>query len=237
MRVSTTGHVVVLSPHLDDGVMSLGACLQTAASLGAHISLVTVFAGDPEDQRPAGAWDRRAGFRTAGDAARVRREEDRQACRILGIVPVWLPFPDEQYRPGPDDDTIWTVLEPIVRAADIVYAPGFPLTHPDHRRLASMVSAHCPDDVFLASYVEQPYPVFRGRIPWRRARAPLGGGNEWVSVTASARARSIKQDACSAYRSQIPLLGRGSIVDRVLRYEERRGGETIRWRLRTKQTS
>lgn len=237
MKVVTAGHIVVLSPHLDDGILSLGACLHTAASTGAHVSLVTVFAGDPEDPRPAGPWDRRAGFGTAGEAARVRREEDRRACRILSLVPVWLPFPDEQYRPGPDDDTIWTVLEPIVRAADIVYTPGFPLVHPDHRRLAALINAHCPDDVFLASYVEQPYPVFRGRLPRRRPRAPADDGAEWVSVASSEPARRAKRDACAAYRSQIPLLGRGSVIDRMLHYEARRGGETIRWRLKTKQTS
>src|SRR5213080_853986 len=94
------GRVVVVSPHLDDAVLSLGAALARAARRGGAVTVLTVLAGDPASETPAGEWDSQAGFATAGEAARARREEDRRACALLGVEPVWLPFSDHQYDRG-----------------------------------------------------------------------------------------------------------------------------------------
>ena len=90
------GDVAVLSPHLDDAILSLGAAISGARG---DVRVVTVFAGDPDSTLAAGEWDSRAGFRTVGEAARARREEDALACADVGARPVWLPFVDDQYPP------------------------------------------------------------------------------------------------------------------------------------------
>ena len=68
------GHrIVVVSPHLDDGVLSLGAAIASWARAGATVELLTVLACDPDSEAPAGGWDRRGGFATEGDSARALR--------------------------------------------------------------------------------------------------------------------------------------------------------------------
>ncbi|KAB0640285.1 PIG-L family deacetylase, partial [Burkholderia territorii] len=84
---------LVVSPHLDDAVFSCGQLL--AQSPGSVV--VTVFAGIPAHGTAAPPWDRRAGFRTADEAMRTRRDEDRRALGTLGAHAVWLDFLDDQY--------------------------------------------------------------------------------------------------------------------------------------------
>ena len=70
---SAVGTIVVLSPHSDDGVLSLGASMARWARSGRQVELLTVFALDPASSAPTGGWDRRAGFLTEGAAANARR--------------------------------------------------------------------------------------------------------------------------------------------------------------------
>src|SRR5207244_2118642 len=94
--------VVVISPHLDDAIFSLGAAIAQTVRSGGDVTVLTVFAGDPSSSAPAGNWDARAGFATVGEAAHARRREDERACAHVGAIPVWLPFGDEQYPRGGD---------------------------------------------------------------------------------------------------------------------------------------
>ncbi len=49
--------VVVVSPHSDDAVLSLGAAIAAWARRGAEVEVLTVFALDPGSHAPAGGWD------------------------------------------------------------------------------------------------------------------------------------------------------------------------------------
>ena len=64
--------IVVVSPHSDDGVLSLGASMTRWARSGRGVKLLTVLALDPGSDAPTEGWDRRAGFMTEGEAARAR---------------------------------------------------------------------------------------------------------------------------------------------------------------------
>jgi len=154
-------HVVVLSPHLDDAALSLGASIATASRSGVRIDVVTVFANDPNSTGPAGPWDAVCGFSTAAEAARLRREEDRRGCELLGASPVWLPFADDEYKPDVDDDGLWDAVANVAQGADTVLTPGFPLAHPDHARLTGLLLAKPLPGVRLALYAEQPYATWR----------------------------------------------------------------------------
>ena len=151
--------VVVLAPHLDDATFSLGATIAGLARATAQVSVVTVFAGDPRSSTRAGAWDRRAGFRTEGEAAHFGREEDLRACRIMGARPVWLDFSHEQYGRPDDDDAVWDAFEPLLAGADAVLAPGFPLVHRDHKRLTRLALDRARV-ARIGIYVEQPYATW-----------------------------------------------------------------------------
>src|SRR6476659_849282 len=110
MEESLDGRTVVVSPHLDDAVFSLGATIAHASKLGGRVQVLTVFGCEPESQQPANGWDTRGGFSTEGEAATARREEDREACRLVGAEPHWLAFRGGGYTPDKDSDAIFSAI-------------------------------------------------------------------------------------------------------------------------------
>jgi hypothetical protein len=150
----------VLSPHLDDAALSLGASIVRAVAAGARVRVITVFAYEPESTMPAGAWDRTCGFQTAGEAGRVRRAEDARACAILGAEPVWLPFHDFEYGRSADESDVWNAVAAATDPGSWLFLPGFPLAVPDHRWLTELFLRR-PLSGNVGLYVEQPYSSWR----------------------------------------------------------------------------
>jgi len=224
------GRVVVLSPHPDDAAFSLGAAIHRAVRSGARVEVLTVLAGDPASGAPAGGWDARAGFRTAGEAARVRRAEDDAACAALGAIPHWLPFSDAQYgRPVPHDEAYDAVAE-IVAGADRVLVPGFPLANPDHAWLARLVLSRA-DLERIGLYVEWPYayaPLVEGDAPVIPATIEdlVAPEARFTRTTVGLRDGVAKWRAMRRYPSQVRHLGPVATA-RLLVAEHRLGGEMI----------
>ena len=184
--------IVVLSPHSDDGVLSLGASMARWARRGSRVVLLTVFGLDPGSSTVTEGWDRRAGFGSEGEAARARRDEDRRAAELLGVTPRWLPFGSVDFeRHGSEEDIVAGVID-ATGESEVVLVPGAPLTHPDHALLHRLVTGHVAPNR-LAEYAEQPYIFREGSAPF----APAPG---------SPRDRIAKWRAIRAYRSQLPLL-------------------------------
>lgn len=208
--------LVVVSPHLDDAVLSLGAAIARATRDGADVTVLTVLAGDPGSDLEAGEWDRRAGFATLGEAARARRREDERACGLVGARPAWLPYCDDQYPRGGGDRAIRADVVAAVGSAAVLI-PGHPLEHPDHAWLRRLVDGAF-DPERAGVYVEQPYAVWTGRpLPDLR----------WRPLRASRRDRQRKLEACRAYATQLPLLG--DVLGPMKRYARHAGGETAAW--------
>jgi LmbE family N-acetylglucosaminyl deacetylase len=254
-RLFDLERLVVLSPHLDDAALSLGATIARASQNGVEVTVVTVLSGDPESTQPAGEWDLRCGFASAAEAARQRRSEDAEACGILGAEPVWLPYGDEQQAErGGSDDAIWNDLSPLLAAADAVVTPGHPLVHLDHAWLTKLLLARRPE-LLTGLYVEQPYAanitVGRGYSPRpllqtaRLAASTLAGRNgfapalpaelepldgpvTWESVRPTRRERRLKEQSIRAYASQFGVrrLGR-RLLTRIHLYEAATGGEHV----------
>ena len=216
------GRVVVVSPHLDDGVLSLGAAIASWARRGAPVELLTVFACDPASEAETRGWDARAGFRTEGDAARARREEDERACAILGATPVWLPFGSVDYERHGDEEAVRAAVASAVDGADAVLLPGSPLSHPDHAWLAGVLVGSVSFRR-LGFYAEQPYMRRGGSEPEADAwlEDALGGTLRFEPVPASSRDRLAKWRAIRTYRSQLPVLG--------MRRSLRRGPHSVLW--------
>lgn len=194
-----------MSPHLDDAILSIGAFIAGSASRGVDVTVLTVLAGNPRSQAPAGPWDSACGFSTAGDAACARREEDRHACALVGARPQWLPFGDEQYGLGADALEVRAEVERSLAGAQTVLVPGHPLWHEDHRWLTGLVLGSVGEDVRAGCYVELPYA--RWQLPERPPVFSLGQLT-WQSVASRRRDRLSKARACLAYRSQLPQLSR-----------------------------
>jgi LmbE family N-acetylglucosaminyl deacetylase len=213
--------IVVVSPHLDDGALSLGAAMAGWSRTGARVELLTVLGCDPDSEAPAGGWDGRAGYRTEGDSARGRREEDRRACALLGVTPVWLPFGSVDYERHGDEQDVRGAVADAVAGADAALVPGFPLSHPDHEWLVRTLAEGRFGCRRLGLYAEQPYAHRAGRgteaPEW--VAVALGGRASFSPLRASARDRLAKWRAIREYRSQLPLLG--------MRRSLRRGAHTL----------
>jgi LmbE family N-acetylglucosaminyl deacetylase len=192
--------VVVVSPHSDDGVLSLGAAMAWWARAGARVELLTVFALDPASNAPTGGWDGRAGFRTEGEAAQARRAEDRAASAILGATASWLPFGSVDYERHGDEAAVRDAVIEKLRGADLLLLPGHPLTHPDHVWLARALDGSRLEQR-VGRYAEQPYAS--------RSGSPPGG---FERLETGARTLFAKWRAIRRYRSQRPLLALGPLT-------------------------
>jgi LmbE family N-acetylglucosaminyl deacetylase len=216
--------VVVVSPHLDDAVLSIGAAVAAWSRAGAGVEILTVLGCDPGSTALAGGWDRRGGFATEGEAARARREEDRGACAVLGATPVWLPFGSVDYERHGGEAEVRARVAEVVAGADVALAPGYPLAHPDHEWLLRTLAAGALGRRRLGLYAEQPYARRTGggpRLPaWLEHAVDGTPGFEPVPV--SFVARVAKWRAIRCYRSQLALLGMGRSL--------RRGPHVLAWR-------
>jgi LmbE family N-acetylglucosaminyl deacetylase len=251
------GRIVVLSPHLDDAVLSLGATIARAVESGARVEVLTVFAGNPDSNAPTDDWERKTGFATAGEASRRRREEDRAACAVLGSIPRWFDYGPEPYERGASMAEVLSAVEAATAGADTILVPGFPLAHADHAALTQAVLVRGLSCQHLGLYAEQPYSFDRRAIPsgpvrampalvesatlpWQRAAADFtwqraAGSYTWQRAAANSRHRHAKLQAVKQYQSQLRSLGlrqtgRGHLRLRMMLWSEaRQGGETIAW--------
>lgn len=197
---------MLISPHLDDAVLSCGQLLvEQPGSI-----VVTLFAGTPargdEVRTP---WDKACGFAHANDAMAARRLEDEAACARLDAVPHHLPFVESGYPAASTvgvEDAVRRLIDLL--QPDALYAP-LGIGHLDHVAAAGVCRQVF--ETFIGEkivYEELPYRVLdpegatEARVRWRvHDLVLLGGGSvdgKWRAVT--------------AYRSQLWSFERGLIT-------------------------
>ncbi|OAQ22224.1 LmbE-like protein [Linnemannia elongata AG-77] len=172
--------------------------------------LVTVFAGIPPCGTPAPSWDQSAGFVTADEAVRARREEDRHAVSILGAQAVWLDFLDDQYNVSCTADAIAARLVAVLETySDVGVVAPFGLSHSDHilvHDAALKLFQREKDQRPWFFYEEALYRRDIHRVAERRsnwhAQGLLARRVNLLDVSAGAEAKAM---ATRAYTSQIAL--------------------------------
>jgi LmbE family N-acetylglucosaminyl deacetylase len=228
------GRLVVVSPHLDDAVLSLGATLAHAVESGSKVEILTVFACAPGSNAPTDDWDRKSGFATEGQAA----QQDETACAILGVTPRWFEFGAQPYDKRASMEEVVSAVTAATAGADTVLMPGFPLAHADHAALTNSLLAHGSSCRNVGLYAEQPYSFDRSATPSGPMVVTPGarlGAVTWQRACATRQHRDLKLRAVQQYVSQLPQLGlrqRGLgylRLRRMLWHEARLGGETIAW--------
>lgn len=155
--------VLIVSPHLDDAVLSCGQFLAGRRD----VVVATVFAGSPEETVATG-YDRKCGFDHSHEAMATRRREDEVAVMLLNGQHVHLPFLDDQYQlidsrggesPGDQVTAIACSLRRIIRKFRPEFIVGpVGLQHPDHEVTREAVLT-LDRDVPLYLYEELPYRV------------------------------------------------------------------------------
>jgi LmbE family N-acetylglucosaminyl deacetylase len=163
--------VALLSPHLDDAVLSAWSVLRRPG----EVRVVNVCAGVPPPGPPP-RWDLLTGATDPSERMRERLAEDRTALARAGREGVNLDFLDEHYRTGPlDPDVLLGALDDAVGGADELWAPAGIGGHSDHvqvREAALALRAAGGPPVTL--YAELPYVTRHGWPEWVSGRR-VGG--------------------------------------------------------------
>lgn len=150
--------VLVVSPHLDDAVLSAGRFI--ASQPGAVV--VTMLAGAP-DPPVTRWWDARCGFVTSHDAMESRRAEDEHALAELNATPVHLNFLDEQYWPASVEDLTAALIEQVERHRPKFVVGPLGVQNVDHQRVRQAVlDAELSVPVWL--YEDLPYSAKEPQI-------------------------------------------------------------------------
>ena len=215
--------VAVVSPHLDDAVLSVGATMHSLRQRGEDVQVITLFAGDLDRPGPPSYWDKPRGVASSTDAIRMRRAEDQVACDVIGVTPIWLPFDEEAFIVKRDPDTMWATLGPLLDATSLVMLPGWPLGHSDHRYATTLVLDRVPQRTRVMFYGEMPSAtrlsallksMTRGRaIPW--LLHALGDEMRWFAPRLSRRDVEVKMQAVAAYAGELIALGYSSPPSRL----------------------
>jgi LmbE family N-acetylglucosaminyl deacetylase len=220
-------NIVILSPHLDDGALSLGGTMSRMVHEGHRVKMVTVFAGNPERNGPPSLWDRGRGLKSSSEAVLQRREEDRCAADVLGVEPVWLPFEDDAYLVRRDPDEIWEAISPNLCGAARVFVPGWPVSHHDHRYVTSLMLSRCSASTSIRLYAELPYsnhpvPFVKGLLS-RRADPSIAdalpNGLRWSRSPFGQSDLAAKIRAVACYSGEISALGWRLPLPRRLRFQ------------------
>jgi LmbE family N-acetylglucosaminyl deacetylase len=216
--VTALAPVAVVSPHLDDAVLSCAGLITGAPGT----TVVTVFAGLPPTRGAATpseflpgstSWDQASGFAVGDDVVGLRRAEDRAALAKLGAVPRWLDFLDSQYVVEPGESAGPTEIAASIREAIGELRPAtiaFPLglEHTDHKRTHEACFLLLRESPELAmnwvAFVDVPYrAAYRAQAEDRLARLrTLGYALEPLSFDLGER----KIAALDEYPSQLKAL-------------------------------
>lgn len=225
----------ILSPHLDDAILS---CF---AEVLAGARVITIYSGVPSLGAPASGWDRACGFDDAAAHARVRRAEDEALMLDLGVVAErwgYVEHPHRDYGPRPGLLELAQMFTASTDEGDVLFAPIADLSpspHPDHvdvrdAALATgrRVKLYADLPHALKQVGEWPAPIGRATLPpaWERNVPSTPFDVYALSVESVER----KAAAMRAYRSQFRPLGRLRDVPsrRVLRRPEVYGIE-VAW--------
>ena len=227
MEDSDIGPVAVLSPHLDDAVLSAWSVISDVR----EVVVVNVFAGIPESPDPP-RWDRLAGASDSRAQMQARMAEDRTALALAGRAALYLPFADRQYRSGdPEPQELVAAIGGAVATASTLYAPAGIGGHSDHvlaRNAALELSRTLGAPLSL--YAELPYAARFGWPSWvsgAPAHPHLVVDADWEDALSSAALRgsaltprvhrldegqmSAKLAAMRRYGTQFPLLNQGPV--------------------------
>jgi GlcNAc-PI de-N-acetylase len=154
---------VILSPHLDDAVLS---CWHVLTQPG-EASVINVFAGVPTHLGEPAWWDAYTGATDSATRVRERIEEDRRALALAGRTATYLGFLDEQYRDQPQP------LEPLVEEIGRRLQPGAHVhaaaaltQHTDHALVRSAALALRAAGFVVSLYADLPHATAHGWPAW-----------------------------------------------------------------------
>jgi LmbE family N-acetylglucosaminyl deacetylase len=238
-RTTPVPQVAVLSPHLDDAVLSLWHVLSGPGS----VAVVNVFDAAPDTSDDVdGWWDALTRASDAVTRARDRHAEDRVALSIAGRESVDLGFVDGQYGIGQEaPEQLARAIDDAAPAPTSLLAPAALSGHRDHRSVLAVALLLRERGRLVGLYADVPHATRYGWPAWVTGRPPeplLDPAAFWESELRSSglslatlrpdvhrldeAAHARKLAAVQAYCTRVPALEAGCGLlsgPDVLRYE------------------
>lgn len=231
-----------LSPHLDDAVYSCGGLIAAQFEAGDDVMVLTICAGDPpEGPLSSFALQFHSRWDSGLHPTESRREEDLQACGMLGAGVMHLSVPDAIYRWGAWDKVLYPTEQSI-----------FGRLHADDQRfaeeLADQLQSALPDDLLLycplgigghvdhlltriaAESIKMP-TIYYHDLPY--AARELARGTVQQAVPGEIEIAQVSDDnlgrwieAIETYRSQFSTFwtSQADLVEEISRYLDHWGG-------------
>ncbi len=159
---------IILSPHYDDAVLSLGGLLASTHDQ----KVVATFFTEAGEIATSTQWDGISGFKNSTEATTARIAENKDSLKILGAQEMNYSYMDSQYRKNGDTSQIESDLTKDIQALISsfgtstinVYGPAVftkAITHPDHELVHNAfldVAQNYPgDNVRFFIYEDYPY--------------------------------------------------------------------------------
>lgn len=216
-QTGASARLVVVSPHLDDAVLSAAVQLMRP---GAH--LVTVCTGAPPEGTPPADWDQLTGAADAVSRVQERLVEDDRALATLGVRSTTrLDFPDAQHIPDvaerPTQEALVAALRPHLTGAAEVWAPAGIGGHLDHLATRDATIEAASAGTAVHHYADIPYSLGPGWPElevdtWlvEQLDAPAGLTRTIHRLDPDARRRKVAAMAC--YVTQIPALDEDGVL-------------------------
>ena len=238
--------IVLLSPHLDDAVFSVGGLMAALADEGHELHLVTCFTRSvPSPVGFALACQLDKGLSAEVDYMQLRREEDARACQLLNAQPHWLDLPEAPHRGYHsaaalfgelvEEDTVQPELAERVRTTvahlqpDLILSPVGIGRHVDHRQVTRAVEklkGEHSDKLFVRWYdepylarnpAEYPASVRTGQHPgWEALRAQATRPGTIPLRMDGESYADRKLAACAAYTTQVGFQFGGAAAIRAV---------------------
>jgi LmbE family N-acetylglucosaminyl deacetylase len=185
---------VVVSPHLDDAILSLGGSIAAWTAAGERVVIATIYTTGPTLARLAPSMRKFADYAT-------RRREDATAAAVVGAEVCYLDQVERAFRrpyltgwsffttpPGRDGfatlANVTRALAGVLRAPEHIYVPFGIGNHVDHVEalVAATDVAHAgswldrvrfyEDFYALSGRIRRGHPIAKSRL-WRGWQAPL----------------------------------------------------------------
>ena len=212
--------IVVVSPHSDDGVLSLGASMARWARAGTAVGAADRARARSRLVRGDGRVGSTRRVRDRGRGrSRPARGGSRVRARILGVTPSWLPFGSVDFERHGDDADVWAAVRSAVRraAACSSRARRSPIrTTPGSTGSSRAICAADASRPLRRAAVHA--PAARDAVR-RRRRSALATGSR-SGARSAPTARSFRSSACAEPLRRGPLAPgareRGSRLARLL---------------------
>lgn len=248
-NANTSGTVlIVLSPHFDDGILSVGGII---SDFRGPKYIVTFFSTPTTTLQYLTPWDKMSGFDESYDARDARLEENDLAAQIVGTKVIDENYTDRQYGERTASTSfliqndiakdVEQIINSMGSTSVIVLGPSYfgdKVTHPDHllvsKALALIVRNKKYQNVHFYFYEDLPYVYKRftnGKIELDKVLTNFYPGLKIKKkeVYISQKSFNLKILGIKSYTSQMKAFRflKENLVENIINFDRKRCSKVL----------